>query len=128
LRDLFNFIFDQITDPLSLPIHPLYEWAILSIVGFVAYKCAFRLVGDIYDTGIIQWRFLGSLLHWSIRLFIFVPSWAIVYWTIVVGQWIWRNGETVLSIIIGAIGIFAMFYRDLQRRAKSSKLYDENGL
>lgn len=122
MRDLFSFVFDRITDPLSLPLHPLYEWAILSILGFIAYKYAFRIVGDIYDIGIIQGRVLGSFLHWSIRLLIFVPSWAIAYWTIVVGQWIWRNGETVLSIIIGAIGVFAMFYRDLRRRAKKQQV------
>ena len=117
MGELFSLIFDQITDPLSLPIHPMYEWAILSIIGFVAYKCAFRVVGDIYDAGIIQGGCLGSFLHWSIRLLIFISSWAVLYWTIVVVQWIWRNGETVLSIIIGVTGVSVMLYRAVQRRA-----------
>lgn len=40
LTDIFRFIFDMATDPLSLPINPLYEWAILGVIGIFAYHAA----------------------------------------------------------------------------------------
>ena len=46
LTDIFRFIFDMATDPLSLPINPLYEWAILGVIGIFAYAIAVRLVGE----------------------------------------------------------------------------------
>ena len=88
MRELLSFIFDKFTDPLTLPIEPLYEWAILGIIGIIAYVISFRVVGNMYDSGIIGGRFLGSLFHWIIRLLIFVPIWFIVYWGIQIVQWI----------------------------------------
>lgn len=120
MREVFSFIFDKFTDPLTLPIEPLYEWIILGVVGLIAYAASFRIVGDMYDSGSISGSisgsFLGSLFHWIIRLLIFVPIWFVVYWVIVIAQWIiahWilvlsvLGGLTILTIaIIGAIHYF----------------------
>ena len=50
LREIFSFIFDRFTDPLTLPIEPLYEWIILGIIGLIAYAASFRIVGDMYES------------------------------------------------------------------------------
>ena len=103
MREVFSFIFDRFTDPLTLPIEPLYEWIILGIIGLVAYAASFRIVGDMYDSGSISGSFLGSLFHWIIRLFIFVPIWFVVYWIIVIVQWIITHWVLALSILGGLI-------------------------
>ena len=103
LKEIFSFIFDKFTDPLTLPIEPLYEWIILGVIGLIAYAGSFRIVGDMYDSGSISGSFLGSLFHWIIRLLIFVPIWFVVYWVIVIAQWITTHGVLALSILGGLI-------------------------
>jgi len=103
LKEIFSFIFDKFTDPLTLPIEPLYEWIVLGVIGFIAYLVSFRIVGDMYDSGSISGSFLGSLFHWIIRLLIFVPIWFVVYWVIVIAQWIIANLVLSLSILGGLI-------------------------
>lgn len=103
MREIFSFIFDKLTDPLTLPIEPLYEWIILGVIGLIAYVASFRIVGDMYDSGSINGSFLGSLFHWIIRLLIFVPVWFVVYWVIVIAQWIIANWVLALCILGGLI-------------------------
>ena len=105
MREIFSFIFDKFTDPLTLPIEPLYEWIILGVIGLIAYVASFRIVGDMYDSGTISGSFLGSLFHWIIRLLIFVPVWFVVYWVIVIGQWIIANWVLALCILGGLIAV-----------------------
>ena len=101
MREIFSFIFDKFTDPLTLPIDPLYEWIILGIIGLVAYIASFSIVGDMYASGNISGSFLGSLFHWIIRLLIFVPTWFVVYWVFVIAQWIIAHWVLVLCVMGG---------------------------
>ncbi len=103
MREIFGFIFDKFTDPLTLPIEPLYEWVILGIIGLIAYIASFRIVGDMYDSGSISGGFLGSLFHWIIRLLIFVLIWFVLYCLIVFVQWIIANWVLALCILGGLI-------------------------
>ena len=103
MREVFSFIFDKFTDPLTLPVEPLYEWVILGIIGIIAYATSFRIVRDMYDSGSICGGFLGSLFHWFIRLLIFVPIWFIIYWIIIIAQWVIANWMLALSILGGII-------------------------
>ena len=103
MKEIFSFIFDKITDPLTLPIHPLKEWLILGGIGAIAYIVAFNKVGKMYRADIISGRFAGSLLHWIIRFLVFVPLWAIVYWLIVFVQWISAHWVAVIVILATAI-------------------------
>lgn len=68
-------IFDLITSPLGLPISPLYEWIILLVVGSIAYHAAFSFVGslDLHNGGVM------SIIHWVIRLAVYVIVWFILY-------------------------------------------------
>ena len=100
MRELFSFIFDQFTDPFSLPIDPLYEWAILGAIGLVAFFASYRIVGGLYASGDIHGRFPGSLFHWTIRLLIFAAIWFVVYWVIVIGQWIAAHWIVLLCITV----------------------------
>ncbi len=104
LTEIFGFMFDMATDPLSLPINPLYEWAILGVIGIFAYAVAYRLVGDMYDSGDISGSTLGSIFHWIIRFLIFIAVWFVTYTVIVVGQWIAAHWVIVASVA-GALAL-----------------------
>lgn len=118
MKELFSFIFDQITDPLSLPINPLYEWVILGVIGVIAYVVAYNKVGDMYRSGMIHGGLLGSLSHWIIRLLIFIAIWFVTYWAIVIGQWIVANWIVVLSILasVTACVLACMIYRLIKNK------------
>ena len=105
MREIFSFIFDKLTDPLTLPIEPLYEWAILGIIEFCAFVRSFDIVRNMYNSGFISGKFLGSLFHWIIRLLIFVTVWFVVYWVIVIAQWIIAHWVLALCILGGLIAV-----------------------
>ena len=93
---MFKFLFDLLTDPFGLPIHPLWEYLILAVIGAIAF--------------VIGWNIspggkLGSLIHWGVRLIVFVVLWAIVYGIIALVQWIFANWVLVLCILGGVVVI-----------------------
>ena len=113
MRELFSFIVGQLTDPLTLPIDPLHEWAILGIIGLIAYATSFRIVGDMYHSRCIDGRFLGSLSHWTIRLLIFSLLWFVVYWSIIIVQWIIANWVVLLFSLFGIVLVSILVHRSL---------------
>ena len=110
MREIFSFIFDRLTDPLSFPIAPLWEYLILLVIGAVAYAVAFSIVGDMYSSGSISGGCLGSVFYWIIRLLLFVIIWAVTYGVIVFVQWItahWIIVVSMLGAVVLTVGVFA---------------------
>ena len=110
MREIFSFIFDKFTNPLTLPIEPFKEWIILGFIGLLAYAASFRIVGDMYKDGSINGSFLGSLFHWGIRLLIFVLIWFAVYWVIAIAQWILAHWVLFLSALGGGVVLFVAVF------------------
>ena len=103
MREVLSFLFDRITDPLDLPIAWYWEWIILAIIAFAAYAIAFRAVGDLYDGGMISGSTAGSILHWIIRLIVFVVIWAITYFVIWLVKLIFAHWLLIVSILGGIL-------------------------
>lgn len=103
MREVLSFLFDRITDPLGLPIAWYWEWIILAIITFAAYAIAFRAVGDLYDGGMISGSASGSILHWIIRLIVFVVIWAITYFVIWLAKLIFAHWILIVSILGGIL-------------------------
>ena len=103
MREVLSFLFDRITDPLGLPIAWYWEWIILAIITFAAYAIAFRAVGDLYDGGMIRGSASGSILHWIIRLIVFVVIWAITYFVIWLAKLIFAHWILIVSILGGIL-------------------------
>lgn len=103
MREVLSFLFDIFTDPLGLPIAGYWEWIILAIIAFSAYAIAFRTVGDLYDGGMISGSAAGSILHWIIRLIVFVVIWAITYFVIWLAKLIFAHWLLIVSILGGIL-------------------------
>lgn len=95
---MLKILYSILTDPLGLPISPLWEYIILLIVGEIVHEIAFAVSpGGTF----------GSLIYWITKLLVFVAIWAILYGIIaavnfVILHWIWFTiGGTVL--LVGAI-------------------------
>ena len=75
----------MLTDPLRLPIEPLWEYVILLIVGEIVHEIAWNASpGGAF----------GSLIYWVTKLIAFVAIWAVLYAIIatvqfVIAHWIW---------------------------------------
>lgn len=82
----------MLTDPLTLPISPLWEYVILMVLGTIALQ-----IGRYISPG----GALGSIVHWVVRTLAFVMLWLITYWTIVATQWILMNGRLLLYPLLG---------------------------
>ena len=65
-------IFDILTGDVAVCDNILYNYLILLFVGEIAFRCAFSLVGDAYRSSFIDGRAAGSILHWIIRLPIYL--------------------------------------------------------
>ena len=46
---MISEIFELIVNPLRLPLSPIWEWIILLIIGEVAYRMAYGMIGDAYS-------------------------------------------------------------------------------
>ena len=103
MREVLSFLFDRITDPLGLPIAWYWEWIILAVIELAAFAIAFRAVGDLYDGGMISGSTAGSVLHWIIRLIVFVVIWAITYFVIWLAKLIFAHWLLIVSILGGIL-------------------------
>lgn len=87
---MYKFLFDLLTDPLGLPIDALYEYVILLVLNFIAYKIA-------WDASPGGRR--GSEIHWSVRIVVFVVLWAITYGVIAAVKWLFENWLLIVSVL-----------------------------
>jgi CHASE2 domain-containing sensor protein len=92
--------FDLLTDPLGLPIHPLWEYVILLVIGEIAFRIAWNASPG---------GFGGSTIHWFVRIITFALMWAVTYAVIAVGQFIIAHWIPIVCIIAALvlIGILA---------------------
>ena len=118
MREIFRFCFEQLTDPLTLPLNPLAEWIILAVLHELVYLVAFSKVGDLYHSGIISGRLSGSLIHWVIRLIMFIVSWAGINAVIAVYMFLEKHWRMIIGIIGGTLflaGVGVMVSRSMLR-------------
>lgn len=81
-------LFELITYPLSLPLSPIWDWIIMMLVGVIAFIIAYRTTGIIKSEGGISNGGVLSLIHWSIRFFVYFGIWGILCEIIKAIQWI----------------------------------------
>ena len=123
MRELFSLFFDRITDPLDLPIEPWKEWIILLVLGEIAFRLAYGIVGCMYCSGDIASRFSGSLFHWMIRFIIFAVIWAITngairIWQFCSAHWIAVAGAVGGLLVSGIIAVIV--FRNLKGGARNA--------
>jgi len=94
---MLKLFYTLLTDPLGLPIEPLWEYVILLIVGEIVHEIAWNASPG---------GRLGSLIYWVTKLLAFVIIWAVLYGIIatiqfIIAYWIWfAIGAAVLIAIV----------------------------
>jgi len=72
MKVLLKPLFEIITGNFILFGNMIYNYIVMSIVGLIAYAAAWRFVGLLYHTDIIEGHAVGSIIHWIIRLIVFI--------------------------------------------------------
>ena len=105
MQHLLKLFYTLLTDPLGLPIEPLWEYVILLIVGEIVHEIAWSTSpGGTF----------GSLIYWVTKLIAFVAIWAALYAIIaavqfVIAHWIWF--AIGAAIIVATIIAFTTWNR-----------------
>lgn len=98
---MLKLFYTLLTDPLGLPIEPLWEYIILLVVGEVVHEIAFYVSpGGTF----------GSIIYWATKLIAFAAIWAVFYIVIfiikfIIAHWIWFaiGGGVLLAAAVGLI-------------------------
>jgi hypothetical protein len=106
VSELLKFLFEQVTDPLTLPISPVAEWIVLLIINGLVYRMAYCLVGDLYSFGCISGSAVGKVAHWILRTICFFIIWGVVSAVIIVGQFVINNW---MAITIGTLVLVGLW-------------------
>lgn len=122
---MLKLLFEFLTSSFSLSENPISNYIIVAVVGYIAFLMAYNIVGWFYYTDIIEGKGVGQILHWVIRLFIFVIIYLIaavairIYkWVMGIPMYVWW---VVMIIIIGIILIVAIANLILNRKDKVIK-------
>ena len=98
---MLKLFYSLLTDPLGLPIEPLWEYIILLLVGEIVHEIAFYVSpGGTF----------GSLIYWVTKLIAFAAIWAVLYAIIaiikfIIAHWICFaiGGGVLLAVAVGII-------------------------
>ncbi len=106
---MLKLLYTLLTNPLGLPIEPLWEYLILLVVNEICHAIAWR-----QSSG----GTFGSLIYWSTKALTFVAIWAALYIAItvikfVIVHWAWFAVGGTVTLIVGAFFYpFARFTRE----------------
>lgn len=96
---MYKFIFNLLIDPLVLPISPVWEYAILFLIGVLSFIIAFKISpGGVF----------GSEIHWIVRIAVYIILWASVNGFTVAIQWMishWVLSFIIIGGVLFAIGL-----------------------
>lgn len=114
-----KYIFEYLTDSFSLLDNPLDDWVIITIIGVIAYIIAYRSVGYLYRLDLIAGREAGHVLHWIIRLIVFVFIFGIATVVIRICHWFnglpdykwWVIGIVIVFLIVGKYVVNHIIYK-----------------
>ena len=118
-----KFLFEYLTNSFSLLNNPLNNYIVMAVIGIIAYRIAYTLVGDLYCLDLIDGRGTGHVLHWIIRLIVFVVIFYGVATTIRVYKWFYGlpdykwsiMGSVAIGIIMIAVLIKHLFAKRLKK-------------
>ena len=96
-----KMLFKLLVSPLSISDDYYLNYFIMAIIGLIAFKVAFKLVGNLGVRGGI-----GSLLHWTIRFLVFISLWGSCCLAIIAVKFVITYAVLLSIISIGCILVY----------------------
>lgn len=97
---LKKMFFELLISPLTISDNYFVNSIIVSVLGFIAFKVAFKIVGDIGARGEV-----GSLLHWSIRLMVFFVLWFSCCVAVIIIRFVVNHIILLSCLVVGLLFI-----------------------
>lgn len=114
---MLKFIFDLITSSLSLLENSIYNYIVMGLIGSIAFVVAYRKVGELGLRGEA-----GSIVHWIIRLFVFLFVWLLFFMTIKIVIFINDNLVVIIICLILLLSVWRLKkYADSHPESKLNK-------
>lgn len=127
MKVILKPIFEMITGEYVMFDNIIYNYAIMAVIGLFAFGIAWRCVGKLYDNNIISGKNSGSLIHWTIRLVVFIALFYIFNLLIWLTKFIYVHRQItciiICFVVILAI-IITIIYKIIKR--KNNKNIDKN--
>lgn len=110
MKFILKPLFELITGDFALFGNVIYNYIAMSVVGLIAFAVAWRCVGWLYRDDIIDGRGIGSIIHWIVRLIVFVVVFLVfdgLLWlyrlVIAIPLWAWILLASVVITVVAII-------------------------
>lgn len=103
-----KLLFEYTTSAFSLFDDPIKNYIVMAIIGAIALLVAYGVVGKLYRFGLIYGREAGHVLHWIIRLIVFVTIFYVFATIIRIYNWFYSLLGYKWWIIGCAIGVITI--------------------
>ena len=124
---MLKLIFQFITESYALHENPVDNNILMALVGSIAFFTAWKIVGSLYNGGIISGSNEGKLAHWIIRTFVFIGIYYIfailirIYkWILCVPKYVWIILTVVIIVIL--ISILILKYLNKRKQIKVNNI------
>lgn len=108
MRVILKPLFDVLTGSVAVMDNVLYNYLIMIVVGEIAFRVAWRFVGELYRMGAINGKASGSAIHWLVRLVAYVVCAYTIRGCIGIYEFIAAIPYWIWWILLGAI-VVAVF-------------------
>lgn len=125
MKIILKPIFEMITGEYVMFDNIIYNYIIMTAIGLFAFGIAWRCVGKLYDNNIISSRNSGSLIHWTIRLIVFMILFYIFNLVMWLTKFIYVH-RYIIFIIMCITVILAIIIMILHKIRKSHKSIKNN--
>ena len=113
-------VWDFLTMPFDLPINPIFSYVGMAIIGAIAFILAYRITGEIGGSSGEM-----TIIHWVLRLVIFVILWALVCGIIYLVRFVrdyWVYVVIALCVLLFTLcGVFIYKHRNNRIRIKKDE-------
>ncbi len=111
-------LFEILTGEVAVCDNILLNYVIMLGIGEIAFQAVRSLVGDAYRSGIISGKSAGSILHWIIRLFIYVliayllrAVIAICIFFANIPSWVWFCIIGIIICLLGSLSVYTLCHQ-----------------
>lgn len=105
MKNILKPIFEIITGKYILFQNIWQNYITMSIIGTIAYLVAKKVVGWLYREDFIEGKTIGSLIHWTVRLIIFL----VIFYGCIGAIWLTKFISRYKNIILFSIIIIFCF-------------------
>lgn len=108
MKQILKPIFEIVKGEYILFDNIIYNYIAMAIIGLIAYRIAWKCVKKLYNNDIISGKGIGSIMHWIIRLIVFLLIFYVCSVFIWITKFIYTYKNIILSCTIGIIIIIIM--------------------